>query len=92
MPVWKVCEGICSKHQCNSDIRLQRADCQDSILARPEGWALLVMEATNTLARLLKTRYKLGAHEGKGIKDAITSVLTELAIPLGVNLGGKFAD
>ncbi|MEE8373915.1 MAG: hypothetical protein V3R87_09360 [Dehalococcoidia bacterium] len=50
------------------------------------------MEATNTLARLLKTRYKLGAHEGKGIKDAITSVLTELAIPLGVNLGGKFAD
>ena len=52
----------------------------------------LVMEATNTLARLLKTRYNLGAHEGKGIKDALTSVLTELAIPLGVNLGSNFTD
>ncbi|MEE8469922.1 MAG: hypothetical protein V3S51_01185 [Dehalococcoidia bacterium] len=50
------------------------------------------MEATNTLARLLKTLHKLGASEGKGIKDAITSVLTELAIPLGVNLGGKLTD
>jgi len=49
-------------------------------------------EATSTLARLLKTRYKLGAHEGKSIRDAITSVLTELAVPLGVNLGSKFTE
>ena len=44
----------------------------------------------NMLARLLKTRYNLAQHEGKGIKDAITNVLTELAIPLGVNPGSKF--
>ncbi|MCJ7520976.1 MAG: hypothetical protein MUP21_01960 [Dehalococcoidia bacterium] len=50
------------------------------------------MEAANTLARLLRTRYNLSQHEGKGIKDAITNVLTDLAIPLGVNLGTKILD
>ncbi len=49
-------------------------------------------QAPRSSVRLLKTRYKLGAHEGKGIKDALTSVLTELAIPLGVNLGSKLTD
>lgn len=52
----------------------------------------LIMEATNTLARLVRTRYNLGQHEGKGIKDAITNVLTELAIPLGVQLGTKLTE
>ena len=48
------------------------------------------LAVANTLARLLRTRYNLGQHEGKGIKDAITNVLTDLAVPLGVNLGSKF--
>ena len=52
----------------------------------------LIMDAANTLARLLRTRYNLGQHEGKGIKDAITNVITELAIPLGVQLGTKLID
>ncbi len=63
-----------------------------ALLERDPDNIRLIMEATNTLARLLKTQHKIGAHEGKGVKDAITSVLTELAIPLGVNLGGKFSD
>jgi len=46
----------------------------------------LIMEATSTLARLLRTRYSLTEREGKGIEAAITNVLTELAPPLGVPL------
>ena len=42
----------------------------------------LIMQATSTLARLLRTRYSLTEHEGKGIEAAITNVLTELAPPL----------
>ena len=52
----------------------------------------LIMEATSTLARLLRTRYNLRQHEGKGIKDAITSVLTDLALPLGVKIGTEILD
>ena len=46
----------------------------------------LILEATNTLARLLRTKYNLDKTQGKGIKEAITGVLTGLAIPLGVRV------
>ena len=63
-----------------------------ALLEHDEDNIRLLMEATNTLARLLKTRYNLGQHEGKGIKDAITNVLTDLAVPLGLNLTNKVFD
>ena len=42
------------------------------------------MQAVNTLARLIRTRYKITREQKKSLKDAITTVLTEVAIPLGV--------
>ncbi len=47
----------------------------------------LIMEATNTLARLLKTRYNISKEQKKGLKEAIGNVLKDVALPLGIGIG-----
>jgi hypothetical protein len=37
-----------------------------------------------TIARLVTTRYNISKEQKKSLKEAITKVLTEIAIPLGV--------
>ena len=44
----------------------------------------LIMEATNTLARLVVTRYRISADQKKALRDAIGAVLQGLAVPLGI--------
>ena len=44
----------------------------------------LQIKAANTIASLVKIRYSISKEQKKGLKDAITKVLTELAVPLGV--------
>ncbi|MBA7662513.1 hypothetical protein ES703_70542 [subsurface metagenome] len=48
----------------------------------------LLMDATNTLARLLRTQYNLDKSQGKSVKEAIVKVISELAVPLGIGVGG----
>jgi hypothetical protein len=47
----------------------------------------LVMQATNTLAGLVKTRYNISKEEKQGLKEAIGNVLKEVAVPLGIGIG-----
>ena len=44
----------------------------------------LHMQAANILARLIRTRYNITAEEKKTLKDAIATVLKEVALPLGL--------
>jgi len=44
----------------------------------------LHMQAASTLARLIRTRYKITAEEKKTLKEAIATVLKEVALPLGL--------
>jgi hypothetical protein len=44
----------------------------------------LQMKAVNALSRLMQTKYKITPQEKKNLKEAITSVLKEVAIPLGL--------
>ena len=46
----------------------------------------LITPATNALARLVHTRYRLDAQQKKGLKDAITNVPRDVAVPLGIKL------
>lgn len=49
----------------------------------------LQMEAANTVARLVRTRYQITKEQKKSLKEAIQNVLTEIAVPLGIKvLGG----
>ena len=44
----------------------------------------LQMVAASTIARLIRTRHSISAGQKSSIKDAITKVLTDIAVPLGV--------
>ena len=47
----------------------------------------LQLEAANTIARLIRTRYQISKEQKKSLKEAIAKVLTEVAVPLGVGIG-----
>ena len=38
----------------------------------------------NTIAGLVRTRYNITKEQKKSLKEAITNVLTEVALPLGL--------
>ena len=44
----------------------------------------LHLEAANTIARLVRTRYNITKEQKKSLKEAIANVLTEIALPLGL--------
>ena len=67
----------------DDEIALLRVKIQ-SILQKDPDNVRLIMNATNTLARLVRTRYKLEASQGKGLKEAIGNVLKDIALPLGI--------
>jgi hypothetical protein len=47
----------------------------------------LFMQATETLARLIKTNYKITNNQIKGLKEAIGNVLREVAVSRGIRIG-----
>ncbi|MDD5039391.1 MAG: hypothetical protein PHN78_08790 [Dehalococcoidales bacterium] len=58
-----------------------------SLLVRDPDNIKLIMQATNTLARLLRTRYNISREDKKGLKEAIGNVLKDIALPLGIGIG-----
>jgi len=71
----------------DDEITLMRLRIKD--LVHVEDIEPLAM-AMRTLARLVATRYNVGRHDKKGIKDAIGNVLRDIALPLGIVAGQKF--
>ena len=51
----------------------------------------LIMQATNTLARLVRTRYSISKEDKKGLKEAISNVLRDIALPLGIGIGATIS-
>ena len=49
----------------------------------------LHLKAANTIARLVKIRYQISKEQKNSLKEAIAKVLTEVALPLGINVGVK---
>jgi hypothetical protein len=49
----------------------------------------LLVEATNALERLIRTRYKISKEQRKGLKEAIGNVLRDVALPLGLGIGAS---
>jgi hypothetical protein len=58
-----------------------------SILTHDSENIELIMQATNTLAGLVKTRYNITKDQKKGLKEAIGNVLRDVALPLGIGIG-----
>ena len=72
----------------DDEIALLRVKIKSVLDHDPEN-IRLIMEATNTLARLVRTRYKITTEQRKGLKEAIHNVIRDIAVPLGVAVLGK---
>ena len=70
----------------DDEIALLRVKIKSILESDPEN-VRLIMEATNTLARLVRTRYNITKEQKKGLKEAIGNVLKDIALPLGIGIG-----
>ena len=70
----------------DDEIALLRVKIKSLLGHDPED-VRLIMQATNTLATLVKTRYNISKEQQKGLKEAIGNVLKEVALPLGISIG-----
>ena len=67
----------------DDEIALLRIKIKSLLENDPENMKM-IMEATNTLARLVMTRYRITTDQKKALTNAIGNVLQGLAIPLGI--------
>ncbi len=70
----------------DDEIALLRVKIKSILGDDPKNLKLLV-EATNALERLVRTRYKITKEQRKGLKEAIGNVLRDIAVPLGIGIG-----
>ena len=57
-----------------------------SVLTKDPDNITLILRAIETLAKLLRIKYHLRKSDGSRLKTAITNVIRDIALPLGVNL------
>ena len=74
----------------DDEIALLRVKIKSILEKDPEN-IKLIMEATNTLARLIRTRFNITKEQRKGLKEAIGNVLKDIALPLGIGIGTTIA-
>ncbi len=70
----------------DDEIALLRVKIKSILEKEPEN-IKLIMQATNTLAGLVKTNYNISKEQKKGLKEAIGNVLRDVALPLGIGIG-----
>jgi len=81
-------ELVCGVEGIDDEIALLRVKIKSILEKDPENIRLL-MEATNILARLVKTRYNISKEQKKGLREAIGNVLKDIALPLGIGIGAN---
>ena len=72
----------------DEEIALLRWKIRSLLEKDPEDIKLL-LQAANTLARLVKSRYNLSQDDDATLRNTIVNVLKELALPLGVKVGER---
>ena len=72
----------------DDEIALLRVKIKSILEKDPENIKLIV-QATNTLAGLVKTSYNITREQRKGLKEAIGNVLRDIALPLGIGIGAS---
>jgi hypothetical protein len=72
----------------DDEIALLRVKIKSLLERDPEN-IKLIMQATNTLAKLVKTKYNISKEDKKRLKEAIGNVLRDVALPLGIGIGAN---
>lgn len=75
----------------DDEIALLRVKIKSILEREPENIEL-IMQATNTLARLVRTRYNITREQGKGLKESIGNVLREIMLPVGISIGTSIIE
>ena len=70
----------------DDEIALLRVKIKSLIAHDPDN-IILIMQAINTLARVVSTRYNLSKKDTHGLREAIGNVLRDVALPLGISIG-----
>jgi len=74
----------------DDEIALLRVKIKSLLEKDPENIKVL-MQATNTLVRLVKAKYNITGEQKQGLKEAIGNVLRDIAIPLGIKVISNIA-
>ena len=69
----------------DDEIALLRVKIKSLLENDPED-IRLIMQVTNALERLVRTRYNITKEQRKGLKEAIGNVLRDVALPLGIGI------
>ena len=67
----------------DEEIAILRVKLRELIVAKPERFDLH-LKVASAIARLVTTRYNITKEQKKTLKEAVTKVLTEIAVPLGI--------
>ncbi len=70
----------------DGEIALLRVKIKSILKNDPEN-IKLIMQATDALSRLVRTRFNISKKDKKGLKEAIGNVLRDVALPLGIGIG-----
>lgn len=71
----------------DDEIALLRAEIKKVVAGGDARNLKSLVLATNALERLIHTRYQITREQRKGLKEAISNVLKDVALPLGINIG-----
>ena len=71
----------------DDEIALLRVEIKKAMVGGDVSNLRLLVNATNALERLIRTRYQITREQRKGLKEAISNVLKDIALPLGINIG-----
>src|SRR4030042_3086750 len=67
----------------DEEIAILRVKLRSLIDKQPDRFDLHLV-AANTIARLVRTRYSITREQKRTLREAITKVLTDIAVPLGI--------
>jgi hypothetical protein len=73
-------------HGLDAEIALLRTKIKSVMRHDPDNLNLII-QAVTTLARLVATRHQTTREDRQGLKDAISNVFKDIALPLGISLG-----
>jgi hypothetical protein len=71
----------------DEEIGLLRQELKRAITGGDERNLLLIVKASNSLEKLIRTRYQITAEQRRGLKEMIAGVIQDVFVPLGVNVG-----
>jgi hypothetical protein len=71
----------------DEEIALMRAKIKSVLRHAPDNHKVLML-AMATLCRVLMTHYHITKGDKKGFKEGLSQVLRDVALPLGIGLGG----